>query len=65
MFIPTAASGSETTYSCDYWYFDASYPCVFVGGDYSQYGNRGLFVVYCSAASHASANVGSRLQELP
>ena len=65
MFIPTAASGSETTYSCDYWYFDASYPCVYVGGDYYQSGYRGLFCVYCNAASYTYGDIGSRLQELP
>ena len=65
MFIPTAASGSETTYSCDYWYFDASYPCVYVGGSYYQNGNRGLFFVNYYAASGAYAGIGSRLQELP
>ncbi len=37
MFYPTAASGgSASTYSCDSWSFSTSYPCVFVGGYYSQ-----------------------------
>ena len=65
MFIPTATAGSETTYSCDYWYFSTSYPCVYVGGSYSQYGGHGLFYVDFTTASGAYGNFGSRLQELP
>jgi len=65
MFIPTAASGSETTYSCDDWYFYASRPCVFVGGNYNQGGYCGLFYLYCSTASYSNGYIGSRLQELP
>ncbi|MCM1295509.1 MAG: Ig-like domain-containing protein [Muribaculaceae bacterium] len=65
MFYASATGGSETTYSCDYWNFDASYPCVFVGGYYSQSGNRGLFFVSYITASYTSADIGSRLQELP
>lgn len=64
-FYPSKSGGSETTYSCDYWYFVTSYPCVFVGGSYNQYGHYGLFYVSCNTASHADGNVGSRLQELP
>ena len=65
LFIPTAASGSDSTYSCDGWGFNASYPCLFAGGDYSRSQNRGLFYVDCSAATGASANRGCRLLELP
>lgn len=65
MFYGSKGGGSETTYSCDYWDFDASGPCVYVGGNYSQVGNRGLFYVSCSAASSADGGIGSRLQELP
>lgn len=65
LFIPSAASGSETTYSCDYWHFSASNPCVYVGGYYGQSGEHGLFCVYCNAASVTYAYVGSRLLELP
>lgn len=64
-FIPSASSGSETTYSCDYWYFYASSPCLFVGGSCHQDGYYGLFYVNCSTASYANASIGSRLQELP
>ncbi len=65
MFIPSATGGSESTYSCDYWNFVASNPCLYVGGDYSQGGNHGLFYVNYNTATHAGANVGCRLLELP
>lgn len=65
LFIPTAASGSESTYSCDYWYFSSSYPCLYVGGSYYQYANYGMFFVHCITASNYSGNLGCRLQELP
>lgn len=62
---PTATGGSETTYSSDYWFFDASYPCLDFGGSYGQNGNRGLFYVSYNSASYASASIGCRLQKLP
>ena len=62
---PTASGGSETTYSADYWNFDASYPCLRFGGLYSQGGNRGLFYVDYYSASYSSAYIGCRLQKLP
>lgn len=62
---PTASGGSETTYSADYWSFGASGPCLVFGGDYSQFGNRGLFCVYCYSASYSNASIGCRLQKLP
>lgn len=62
---PTASGGSETTYSADNWVFDASGPCLCFGGNYYQYGNYGLFYVYCTYASNSYANVGCRLQKLP
>lgn len=65
LFIPSEASGSETTYSCDYWGFNASYPCVYAGGDYFQGGDRGLFCWNNGSATYKSANIGGRLQELP
>ena len=64
-FIPTEASGSDSTFSCDGWDFDALYPCLCAGGYYSQGQGRGLFCVYCSAATVKSANLGCRLLELP
>lgn len=65
LFIPTAASGSESTYSCDYWYFSSSNPCLCVGGFYGQYAYYGMFFVDYNTASYYSGNFGCRLQELP
>ena len=65
MFIPTSTPGSDATYSCDYWYFSSSSPCLCVGGDYIHNSNYGLFYVNYSNASNAYGNVGFRLQELP
>lgn len=64
-FIPTSASGSDTTYSCDYWNFGASYPCLYVGGSYSHSSSFGLFCVVYSSASGYNGYIGCRLQELP
>lgn len=65
MFIPTSASGNDATYSCDYWYFSSSGPCLCVGGSYGHYSYYGLFYVNCSTASDYNGNIGCRLQELP
>ena len=62
---PTASGGSETTYSADYWYFNASNPCLCFGGYYYQYGNLGLFYVNYASASYSNAYIGCRLQKLP
>ncbi len=65
LFIPTAASGSSETYSCDSWNFGSSYPCLCVGGNYGQHANFGMFFVNCNAASYYYGYLGCRLQELP
>lgn len=65
MFIPTSASGNDATYSCDYWNFVSSCPCLCVGGCYSHYSDYGLFFVYYSTASGYDGSFGCRLQELP
>lgn len=62
---PTAANGSNSTYVPDNWSFYASIPCLHVGGYYNQSLLRGLFYVYCNAASSAGADIGSRLMKLP
>ena len=62
---PTATGGSETTYSSDYWYFNASYPCLCFGGYYGQNGYLGLFYVYYNSVSGSSTIIGCRLQKLP
>ena len=65
VFIPTSASGTDATYSCDYWNFSSSNPCLYVGGDCSHYSGYGLFCVGYSTASNYDGYVGCRLQELP
>ena len=65
LFIPTAANGSDSTYSCDYWYFGSSRPCLYGGGHYLRSTNLGLFYVDCHSASNSYAYIGCRLQELP
>ena len=65
VFIPTSASGSDATYSCDSWFFSSSDPCLYVGGSYGHYSNSGLFYVNCYSASDYSGYIGCRLQELP
>lgn len=64
-FIPTAASGSDSTYSCDNWGFYTSSPCLYVGGYYNQNTSRGLFCVDYASASSTGTSIGCRLQELP
>lgn len=63
--LPTAAGGSDSTYVPDVWYFGASYPCLYVGGYYSQGLGHGLFYVSDSTASYSSVDVGCRLMKLP
>lgn len=63
--LPTAASGSDSTYVPDNWYFSASNPCLYVGGNYSQGLYLGLFCVYYSTATSANASIGCRLMKLP
>lgn len=65
LFIPTAASGSDSTYLCDGWDFVSSGPCLYVGGYYGQDTSLGLFFVSYSSTSYSGAYIGCRLQELP
>lgn len=44
----------------DNWNFNASNPCVYVGGNYNQNGNHGLFYVNYNGVSNANDNHGSR-----
>lgn len=63
---PSAVSGSEATYICDYCNYGSSGVVLCVGGNYSQSLSRGLFYLYGSnAASDKKANFGSRLMILP
>ena len=63
--LPTAAGGSDSTYVPDYWYFNASNPCLYVGGSYSQGLSHGLFYVVYYSAAVAVASIGCRLMKLP
>lgn len=63
---PNAVSGSETTYVCDYCYYNASGVVLRVGGNYGQDRSYGAFYLDgYNAASFAYANIGCRLQKLP
>lgn len=63
--LPTAASGSDSTYVPDNWNFNASDPCLRVGGNYGQSLSDGLFYVSCNAAAGAGVSIGCRLMKLP
>lgn len=65
LFIPTAANGSDSTYSCDNWNFYSSYPCVCAGGYYRQSLYHGLFYWSRDSASHSVGGIGSRSMKLP
>ena len=65
LILPTVASGSETTYSCDSWYFYASNPCLYGGGSYLQFMSNGLFYINRVSVSSSSNSDGCRLMELP
>lgn len=65
LFIPTAANGGSETYSCDYWGFGSSSPCLGVGGGYNQSASYGMFCVNYYSVSGANSYIGCRLQELP
>ena len=64
LFIPSAASGSNSTYSCDKWNFVASYQYLFVGGYYSNSREYGLFCFRCYIDTSGSY-IGSRPMKLP
>jgi len=60
-----AANGSATTYVPDYWDCNGGSPCLYHGGNYGRYQNRGPFYVNYFATSSSSASVGCRLWERP
>ena len=45
----------------DNWNFNASNPCLHVGGNYNQNLNYGLFYVNYNSASNTNANVSCRI----
>lgn len=64
--FPSAVAGSESTYVCDYYDYNADGVALRVGAQYSQNQNRGLFFLDSSLiASYSSATSGSRLMILP
>ena len=63
--MPSSTGGSDSTYVPDYWNFYSSNPCLYVGGNYSQNLNHGLFCVYYYGTSDSNAGIGCRLQKLP
>ena len=46
--------------TCDNWNFNASNPCLYVGGNYNQNTNHGLFYVNYNSVSNSNANIGCR-----
>lgn len=44
----------------DNWNFNASNPVVYVGGNYNQNTNHGMFYVNYTNATNANANLGCR-----
>lgn len=61
VFVPSASSGSNTTYVPDGWNFNASIPCLYVGGGYYQNLNHGMFYVNYNGTSNSNANIGCQL----
>ena len=47
--------------SPDYWNFNASSPCLYVGGSYGQNLNLGMFYVNYNGTSNSNANIGCQL----
>lgn len=65
LFIPTAASGSTSTYSCDSWYFNSSKACTCAGGGYVADMDRGMVHFSNESTSATAGYLGSRLMKLP
>ena len=58
---PTAARSWHPRSVPDNWNFNASNPCLHVGGNYGQNRNHGLFYVNYNTASNTSTNIGCRI----
>lgn len=61
---PTEIGGSEMTYSADYWFFNASNPCLYFGGTFNRDKFSGLFYVAPTTVSSSFVFLGCRLQKL-
>ena len=46
--------------TCDNWNYNASNPCLYVGGNYNQNTNHGLFYVNYNSTSNSNDNIGCR-----
>ena len=55
--VPQSAYGSSVM--SDNWNFNASNPCLHVGGNYNQNGNHGMFHVNQNNASNANGNISA------
>lgn len=64
LFIATTSGGSATTYSCDYWSYNASNPCICAGASYTAGGNMGLFFSSSQVATSKSSQRGCRSMKL-
>lgn len=63
---PNAVGGSETTYVCDYCYYNSGGVVLVVGGSYIQGQDLGAFCLGGDyAASSQYASIGCRLMKLP
>jgi len=64
--IPTAVSGSSSTYLCDEYYYSSGWMVASVGGSWSNGSYAGLFSLYSDgSSSDCSTSLGSRLLVLP
>jgi hypothetical protein len=64
--IPTATSGSDSTYLCDEYYYSSGWAVASVGGYWSDGSSAGLFSLYSDdGSSYYRTSIGSRLLVLP
>ena len=64
--IPTAVSGSSSTYLCDKYYYLSGWVVAYVGGNYADGSDAGIFSLSSNfGSSYYSTGVGSRLLVLP
>ena len=65
-YYPSAVAGADGQYIPDYCFYVASGVVLYVGGNYGQFTDYGLFYLYGNlAATNKVAYIGSRLQKLP
>ena len=57
--------GSSTTGSCDSWYYNSSFLCLYCGGSCNRHEDYGLFYVLCNGVYGTSSLVGFRTIVLP